>query len=77
MSIASLIPAELSDEALVKTSEVAAWLRVSVTTVNTWAKSGRLPKPLELGPCTRKFRVGELREALCKLDGKANEGSKK
>lgn len=48
----------------VRPTTVAAIYGVSMATVWRWAASGRIPKPVKLGPNTTAWNVGTLRNAL-------------
>ncbi len=69
MPAASLIPTELADDALCKPSDLCKWLDVSLPTIDAWISRGLLPEPLKLGPRTRRWRVGDIRQAVLKLNG--------
>ena len=49
---------------LLRAKEVAALLSIHPITVFRWAASGRLPKPIRLGPATTVWRARDLREWL-------------
>ena len=55
--------AGLDDDYLLKPFEVARALRVNPKTVTRWARTGKLHPIKTLGG-HRRFRVGELRQAL-------------
>lgn len=55
---------KLPDTAFVRLNVVAGLCSVSPLTVWRWARSGRLPAPVKLGPNTTVWRVGALRRAL-------------
>lgn len=48
--------------------KLAILLDVSEVTIWRWAKAGKLPRPRKIGANTTRFNVGEVREALAKLD---------
>lgn len=45
---------------------LAAACETTQSTIWRWAKSGRIPRPVKLGPCTTRWDVEQVREALAK-----------
>jgi len=72
MSQVHMIPVAWSDEDYVSPAELAAALRVSTKTLDNWAAAKRFPRPVMLGPRTRRYKVGTVRKALRKMDGDSN-----
>lgn len=59
-----------SEDKLLKASEVAEWLGVSMSTVYRWVEAGNLPKPYVIGEAATRWRVGDLVKWLeTKKDG--------
>lgn len=54
----------------VKDLDLAALLSVSRGTVWRWSRNGQLPKPIQLGPATKRWRLDEV---LSYIDGNATE----
>lgn len=54
----------LPDSAFVRVGVVGDLFGISIATAWRWAKAGRLPAPIRLGPGTTGWNVGELRRAL-------------
>jgi len=77
VSLAAMIPDDWPDQKWVRASEVALLLGVTVYTIYNWAKSGRLPKGNKLGPRTMLFNVGELRQALQRMDAPESKPRRK
>jgi predicted DNA-binding transcriptional regulator AlpA len=52
------------DDQLYTAKEVAAKLKVHLITVWKWVRSGRLSKPVKIGPATSRFPGADLNNKL-------------
>jgi len=57
----------LPASAMLSAADLAGMMGVSLNTVWRWAKAGRLPAPLRIGPNTTRWKAGEVRAALDRL----------
>lgn len=54
----------LPASAMLSASDLAGLLGVSLNTVWRWAKAGRLPAPVRIGPNVTRWKAGEVRATL-------------
>jgi excisionase family DNA binding protein len=52
---------------LMNRREVASLLNVNERTLDRWAKVGRFPAPIRLGPKTYRWRAVDVEQALADL----------
>src|SRR5262249_25529470 len=76
MTQVDLIPAGWSDDDFVSPRDIAAALGLSTKTLDNWTAAKRFPRPVLLGPRTRRYQVGAVRRALRKRE-RAKNGSAK
>jgi len=62
MSVAEFIPTDAPYR--VRTSTLARWFGVTNRTIKGWWESGRIPKPIRLGPRTSWHIVAKVKAAL-------------
>ena len=58
----------LPDTALLRVQAVCELLGASTSTCWRWARTGRLPRPVKIGPQATRWRVGDLRKHIATLN---------
>ena len=53
---------------LLTSTQVADLLQVSPMTISRWKREGRLPKALELGPRSTRWRESDIQAFIQKLE---------
>lgn len=62
-------PAFFLETEYASANTLAAALETHPTTIWRWAKEGRIPQPVKLGPNTTRWAVAGVREALGLIGG--------
>ncbi len=77
MSVAEFIPPDAPYR--VRTSTLAKWFGVRHATIKNWWETGRIPKPIRLGPRTTWHIVARVKAALeryqAQREGKEKEAT--